>query len=255
MKLGKHIKQLTGLFFGSPQRRYETKYSVINAIADRNGFRLYNKNLAWLNDEEYARAWSQFSGAGTAIHERKFNLFNMARSICNVPGDLAECGVFSGGSSHLMLVANEDTTKHLYGFDSFEGLSAPTLLDSPLDESTFKWRKHDMQIYERTAHANLEQHLGRYTLYKGWIPDRFGEVADKKFSMVHIDVDLYEPTLAALEFFYPRVSTGGIILCDDYGFKSCPGARKAMDEFFIDKPEARVVHLTTGQGVVVRHAN
>ena len=71
--------------------------------------------------------------------------------------------------------------------------------------------------------------------YKGWIPKRFNEVQHLSFSLVHIDVDLYEPTLASLEFFYPRLSKGGVIICDDYNVSAYPGSKKAWDEFFNDK--------------------
>lgn len=248
------MKNFRGLF-GSAQQRYESKHSIIAAIARRNDFRLYNKNLAWLHDEEFFKVWSLFPYGGQSIHERKFNFFNIAKSIRNVPGDLAECGVFHGGSSHLMLAATSETDKHLYGFDSFEGLSEPNEIDLESKDYTFKWKKHDMRFDIQQTHTNLNQHQGRYTLYKGWIPERFFAVADKTFSLVHIDVDLYEPTMAALEFFYSRISAGGIIVCDDYGFESCPGARKAMDSFFSNKPEGSVIHLTTGQGIVVRQVD
>lgn len=239
-------------FFGSPQQLYEAKHAFISAIARRNGYRLYNKNLAWLHDEEYLRVWSSFPGGSKNIHERKFNFYNIAKSIRNVPGDLAECGVFHGGSSHLMLAATSETDKHLHGFDSFEGLSEPNEIDLASKDYTFKWKKHDMRFDINKTHSNLRQHQGRFTLYKGWIPERFIEVQSRKFSLVHIDVDLYEPTKAALEFFYPRLSVGGVIVCDDYGFESCPGAKKAMDNFVSGKPESSVIHLTTGQGVIVR---
>jgi O-methyltransferase len=245
------MKYFCGLF-GGPQKRYESKHAIMSAIAQRNGFRLYNKNLTWLSDEEFLKVWSLFPHGGRNIHERKFNFFNIAKSIRNIPGDLAECGVFHGGSSHLMLAATSETDKHLHGFDSFEGLSDPSEVDLPLKDYTFKWKKHDMRFDIEKTHTNLSQHQARYTLYKGWIPERFFEVANRKFSLVHIDVDLYEPTKAALEFFYPRLSIGGVIICDDYGSEACPGAKKAMDSFFSDKPESSVVHLTTGQGLVVR---
>ena len=72
-------------------------------------------------------------------------------------------------------------------------------------------------------------------LYKGWIPDRFKEVENRKFQFVHIDVDLYQPTLDALEFFYPRLVSGGVIVCDDYNLTMFPGAKQAWDEFFSGK--------------------
>lgn len=75
-------------------------------------------------------------------------------------------------------------------------------------------------------------------------------MADRRFSLVHIDVDIYRPTLDALEFFWDRVTPGGMVVCDDYGFSTCPGATAAMDEFFDGR--APVMQLPTGQGLVIR---
>jgi hypothetical protein len=87
--------------------------------------------------------------------------------------------------------------------------------------------------------------------YPGWIPDRFPEVDDRCFSFVHIDVDLYQPTLDSLEFFYPRLSTGGIIVLDDYGFGTCPGATAAVDSFMRDKAEP-IVNLSAGGAFLMK---
>jgi O-methyltransferase len=54
-----------------------------------------------------------------------------------------------------------------------------------------------------------------------------------------------------MRFFYPRLVPGGVILCDDYGFTTCPGVRRAVDEFMADKPE-HVVHVPTGHGFLVK---
>ena len=56
-----------------------------------------------------------------------------------------------------------------------------------------------------------------------------------KFSFVHIDVDLYQPTLDCLEFFFPKLVSGGIIVCDDYNSSQFPGAKNAWDYYFKDK--------------------
>jgi hypothetical protein len=77
-------------------------------------------------------------------------------------------------------------------------------------------------------------------------------VEDRRFKLVHIDVDLYQPTRDSVEFFYPRMVPGGVILCDDYGSTRCPGARRAMDEFFFEKPEGPVVDLLNGQGLAIK---
>jgi hypothetical protein len=88
-------------------------------------------------------------------------------------------------------------------------------------------------------------------VYRGWIPQRFGEVAARRFSFVHIDVDLYEPTRDSIEFFYPRLAPGAVLVCDDYGIVTCPGATKAIEDFLRDKPE-KMLALTDGGGFFIK---
>jgi O-methyltransferase len=88
-------------------------------------------------------------------------------------------------------------------------------------------------------------------IYKGWIPDRFHEVADRRFCFVHIDVDLYQPSLDSIAFFYPRMEPGAIIVLDDYGFESCPGVTAAIDKFMEGKPEP-VVNVSAGGALIIK---
>ena len=100
------------------------------------------------------------------------------------------------------------------------------------------------------AQRNLAEFSGVHLL-KGWIPAQFPEIADKRFCFVHIDVQLYEPTRHSIEFFYPRMNPGGIIVCDDYGFSICPGARRALDEFMTGRAEP-IVDLACGSAFIIR---
>jgi hypothetical protein len=68
---------------------------------------------------------------------------------------------------------------------------------------------------------------------------------------VHLDVDLYEPTLACLEYFYSRLAAGGVIICDDYGAPLFPGARRAWDEFCA-RHDVPFIVLDTGQSVILK---
>ena len=100
-----------------------------------------------------------------------------------------------------------------------------------------------MARYARLRAAMLTSHDdGGAQAYK----QRFDAVSQRSFCFVHIDLDIYQAILEATRFFYTRVPAGGILLYDDYGFASCPGARAAVDEFFADKPEVPFV-LSTGR--------
>ena len=158
-------------------------------------------------------------------------------------GDIAECGVFKGSSALLMFEGITHKEKRMHLFDSFEGLSVPEVIDGNY------WTSGDLSVCEKVVRSRLPD-SERILYYKGWIPDKFELVLDVKFSFTHLDVDLYQPTHDSLVFFYPRMVRGGVILCDDYGFDSCPGARKAFDDFFIDKEE--IIQVPTGQAFIIK---
>lgn len=148
-----------------------------------------------------------------------------------------------------MLEANARTARHKlhHIFDSFEGLSAPESHDGD------HWVRGDLAVGTEVVERFLSPYVRGtdYKMYKGWIPDRFAEVSDMSFSFVHIDVDLYQPTYDSIHFFYPRLNTGAILLCDDYGFSTCPGATKAIDSFLLDKRE-KMLCLPDGGGFFIK---
>ena len=131
----------------------------------------------------------------------------------------------------------------MHGFDSFEGLSTPNT-----DDGAY-WTGGDLTTSEAAARAVLSAY--DIELHAGWIPDVFDGVDLGELCFAHVDVDLHDPTFASFEYFYPRLVPGGMIVCDDYGFLTCPGATKAVDEYMADRPEP-VIHLPTGQALIIK---
>lgn len=205
--------------------------------------------LDWMTDEPFGRYLQTVgeSGAFRSINAgRHWMVYQLLRLTDEVPGDTAECGVYLGASSYLIcsFIARSPLPKDHHLFDSFEGLSAPARQDGS------HWQANDLQINSGETARRLSKFQNAY-FHKGWIPDRFNEVADRRFSFLHIDVDLYEPTRDSIAFFYPRMNVGGVIICDDYGFATCPGATKAIDEYLRDKPE-KMVMLSDGGGFLIK---
>ena len=154
-------------------------------------------------------------------------LYMAVKQTAKLAGDIAEVGVFKGGSAKLICEAKGSRKLHL--FDTFEGLPASSENDS-------KNQYHEKQY--AASYESVKSYLQNYPnvyLYKGLFPSTAGPIENESFSFVHLDVDLYEATLACIEFFYPRMSKGGVIISHDYAYAS--GVRKAFDEFFADKPE------------------
>lgn len=233
-----------------PEVRRKARWEKISRHARRDGFQVYGRNLVWPSNEAFSQASETWKGIGGLPNDRRFFLLSTAAGVRHIEGDTADIGVRFGTSSFFILRGIDDAAKQHHLFDSFEGLSAPTAEDNAAGNRP-AWKQGDLLVEEHVTKNNLRMYVDRCHYYKGWIPARFPEVRDRKFAFVHIDVDLYEPTRDTLEFFYPRVSPGGVIVCDDYGSTLCPGARKAMDEFMADKPEA-LFHVPTGQSLVVK---
>jgi O-methyltransferase len=157
-------------------------------------------------------------------------------------GDIAEIGVYQGGSARLICKYKGNKAFHL--FDTFEGL--PELNKFDTSNEFYKGQFND------TSFELIGKLLNNYpniSIHKGYFPDTAGPVLDKKFSLVNLDVDLHKTTHDALEFFYPRMVKGGIILSHDY--VNADGVRKAFDDFFADKPEPVLVVSDT-QCLVVK---
>lgn len=233
-----------------PVRRRKALNKYFERRVRRHDLHLYKAHLNWtLSDElsELHREWGDTPGIPP---DRCYFLHAMARLIGDrqVPGDTAECGVRFGKSTFFVLKALNDPGRAHHIFDSFAGLSEAGAVDRPM-AGIKAWQQGDISVEEQQARSNLAR-FPNCSFYKGWIPERFGEVAERRFALVHIDVDLYEPTRDALAFFHPRMSPGGAIICDDYGFASCPGAKAAFDEFFRSRPEY-VVPIPTGQCLVL----
>ncbi|MBK9136828.1 MAG: class I SAM-dependent methyltransferase [Betaproteobacteria bacterium] len=199
--------------------------------------------MTWWDDaafNDYLRKFQELDGNNS---DRRYLVSQLLRLTAAVPGDTAEVGVFQGAMSWLILRANAGQRQH-HLFDSFEGLSNP----NPVDGN--HWTQGALACGEEAVRRNLAEFRGHFRSYKGWVPERFHEIEDHRFSFVHIDVDLYEPTRASLEFFYPRMCPGGIIVCDDYNFTTCPGATRAVNDFLADRPE-KMVGLSAGGGFLI----
>jgi O-methyltransferase len=209
-------------------------------------YRFHWPQIDWWDNAEFNTFLTKFDELPGYNTQRKWTLWQILRWVGSVSGDTAECGVYLGSSSYLICRANQRSAieKWHHGFDSFEGLSQPGQHDGE------HWIGGDLSASLEACGRNLAE-FQRCRLYRGWIPERFSEVADRTFSFVHVDVDIFEPTKASIEFFYPRLSPGGLILCDDYGCTTCPGATRAIDEFLSDKPE-KMIALPDGGGVLIR---
>jgi len=153
-----------------------------------------------------------------------------------IPGSFAEVGVYKGESAGIL--HHMDQTRPFHLFDTFTGFPSGDLRVETGEAATYTpdhfADTHVRQVLEKIAgNENIFIHAG-------YFPDTAAPVRNEIFALVNLDADLYMPTCAALEFFYPRLSPGGIIFIHDYNHK-WEGVERAVDEFIRKIPETLVL--------------
>lgn len=186
----------------------------------------------WDTQNEFNALYGQIREYTVVSKDRCFMLYQLSRYASNLDGDIAEVGVYKGGT--IKLIAKAVPYKNVYLFDTFSGIPAMTT------ETDFHKAKEFSDVSLRSVKSLLKD-CPNVTLCKGLFPDTASLIKDKKFSLVHIDTDIYKSIKYCLEFFYGRVVRGGVIVIDDYESPSCPGVKKAVSEFLADKKEYPII--------------
>ena len=175
----------------------------------------------------------------------------------NEVSDFVECGCWKGHSSFIIskLITSSKKKINLHIFASFEGLSVSTKNDQGFHLRDQSEKDRVAKYFSSSEEFLKKEVLNEFDfvkVYKGWIPERFNEIEEKKFSLIHLDVDLYEPTYESLKFFFPRLKNGGVIICDDYNFIAFPGAKKAWDDYFKDKNYSQFYKVPFGACFLIK---
>jgi hypothetical protein len=162
-----------------------------------------------------------------------------------IPGSLVECGVWRGGSSMVMALTlrklgREDVDLYLY--DTYAGMVAPTDKDVELAGAPAKetWIKHQRASHNEWAYAPLDEvqknlkstgyPVERVRFVKGKVEETIPSTNPDRIALLRLDTDWYDSTYHELTYFFPRLSSDGVLIIDDYGFWK--GAREATDQYF-----------------------
>lgn len=168
--------------------------------------------------------WHLAEGVSAITPDRLKNLVHAVERTRGVPGDMAELGVYRGGSAKVIATVRPEVTLHL--FDTFEGLPYT-------EQGEFDPQGLLKQGMFRARQEEVDAFLYRCKVY--FYPGMFGDNLPHKdtcFSFVHVDCDLHDPAIAAIKWFGPRMRTGGIMFFDDYGCLFT-GVTDAVDEWFL----------------------
>ena len=203
----------------------------------------------WEGEQAFEGIYCQVQSLTLVSRERCYILWKTLQQSVHLQGDFIECGVFRGGTA---LLAAQTLQEHIaegrgfHLFDSFEGMPKTT---SGVD----RFQSGDFSSTSIEAVGNLLAPYSFVKFHRGFIPNTFADLQIDQIAWAHIDVDIYQSVHDCIGYIYPRLVPGAFLIFDDYGFPSCAGARRAVDEAFATLPEAPLC-LPTGQCLVVKLA-
>ena len=193
--------------------------------------------------------------------DKLFGLISATRYLArnDIPGAVVECGVWRGGSMHAVartLLSVDETSRHLYLFDTFQGMPPPSDKDVRHDGSSaaelLEARSRKSNIWAvatlddvKEGFAQLAYPAGQVHFVEGLVEDTVPDNAPEQIALLRLDTDWYESTRHELEHLYPRLVSGGVLIVDDYGYWR--GSKQAMDEF-LDATGERLLLLRAGTG-------
>lgn len=169
----------------------------------------------------------------------------------NIPGDLIETGVWRGGACIFMrallkMLAISDKT--VWVADSFEGLPPPDSKNYPGDEGDKLHTCLELAVTMEEVSNNFAKYGlldDQVKFLKGWFKDTLPEAPIQKLSVLRLDGDMYESTMDALFYLYPKLSVGGYCIIDDWG--AVPACKKAVEDYrniFAIQEHIRVIDWT-----------
>jgi O-methyltransferase len=203
-----------------------------------------------------------------SFKETVYSTYNLSNEIItnNIAGDFVECGVASGAQIIAMATAisEKNSNKNIHAFDSFQGIPMAGEFDTQqpgigdITHDKFAPLEQRLVSSNITVHSkqevinnfnNIGLPLHNVAFIEGWFQNTIPTYQIGDICMLRLDGDLYESTMVCLEYLYPKVSEGGVIIIDDYALDGC---RVAIEHYFekINNQYPEVIEVIGGGGVV-----
>jgi O-methyltransferase len=203
----------------------------------------------WQSDEKFQSVYRSIRRNTLVDVWRCHELWSLLGELREVPGAILEVGVWRGGTGALIAARAADLglADTVFLCDTWRGVVKTGEVDV-----YYRDGKHDDTSREIVERLVTEMDLRNVELLEGIFPEETGDrITDRTFRMCHCDVDVYQSAKDVLEWVWPRLSSGGVLVFDDYGFAACPGVTKLVDEQRF-RDDRLVVHNLNGHGLIVK---
>lgn len=220
---------------------------MLIAISDENRSR---ELMEQASRSGYHNAFLKLSDLSRILDIRSATLHRMAKRITeqNISGSIAELGVYRGDIAWQLNALFPE--RELLLFDTFKGFDEKDVKT----EKEHCFSRAEIQNFSDTSADYVKSRLPfpeQAFFYPGYFPETTSGLPDRSFALVSLDTDLYEPILAGLEYFYPKLSSGGMILLHDYNNTQFRGCKEAVRQYEKNNAPLLLVPLSDLHGTAV----
>ena len=213
---------------------------------------VHNTGCMFDSDFVKAEAAGAATGSWSKVHWRVHTILWAANQCMQVEGDFVECGTNKGGFARAIVeyIDLAKANKNFYLLDTFEGLADELLTDK---EKAAGKKEHFENEY-KDCYAQVVQTFKDFPfvkIIKGTVPGTLTQVAANKVAFLSIDMNCIAPEIAALNYFWDKLSKGGMIVLDDYAYVTCDLQYEAHNAWAAEKG-IKILTLPTGQGLIVK---
>ncbi len=203
----------------------------------------------WKDDASFMAAFDKVRRNSLVDIYRAYELWTLVRETATLGGDIVEVGVWRGGTGCLMAKQASvcEPSAKVFLCDTFKGV-----VKAGKEDARYVGGEHADTSTEVVQKLADGLGLANVVLLEGIFPDATGgQIADRRFSLCHIDVDVYESAKQITKWVWPRLITGGALVYDDYGFPTCEGVTKLVNEH-LQGSGALTVHNLNGHAIVIK---
>ena len=237
--------------------------SSVNLILGKAGWRIVKLDspktpIHFDMDEEFQRIYEKTRAHTMTTMANMYALYKAVQYIAKnkIPGDFVECGVWKGGSAMiaaLTLLQTEDANRHLWLYDTYAGMTEPENRDvmgpddSPVRNRWEQAEHNDGNLWNMVTLDKVEKSMfstgypqDKISFVTGKVEDTIPGNIPNEIALLRLDTDFYKSTYHELNYLFPRLSTNGVLIIDDYGYWK--GSREATDEYFAENNIGILLH-------------
>lgn len=241
----KKVKEANGI------RTYETNWEERTNKYTFNQELIFPRNTynPWYDDKEFMDIYSKHVRPNTLVDiYRCYELWAISKRLKDTQGSILEVGVWKGGTG-CILAENMNSSDSLYLCDTFSGVVKTSEKDN-----FYKGGEHGDVDFERVMKLFLSYDKKNIQILKGIFPDKTSKDINSKelFKLCHIDVDAYASAKDIFEWVWPKTIRNGYIIFDDYGFASCEGITRLVNEIVNTRNDLHFIYNVNGHAILIK---